>query len=224
MASSLSSRSSILQQDTLMIDAGLEAMDAEGLRALVRDMLLELDEVACSRIVDSLIDRAARAENGWTPDGPSEQSVAAIESFARAAVRVGRAEPSDVDAYLRQGSNAFLRREYPAALKIFRALLLPIGDCEIDLGQHEMLDEVLSADVAVCAAQYAVATYMTADPSRRVESVRSAVEDMHGVASFREPLREMESVVVEPLPELDEFLPPWRARTNLRDAHARNRR
>ena len=49
--------------------------------------------------------------------------------------RVGQAEPFDVDAYLRQGVAASLAGEHATARRIFEALLLPIANAEIDLGQ-----------------------------------------------------------------------------------------
>ncbi|MBD3334195.1 MAG: hypothetical protein GF355_01655 [Candidatus Eisenbacteria bacterium] len=67
------------------IEAALAAMSAENLRELVRDMLLELDEPAKGRIMNSLIDRATRNASGWTPAGPSNDDVSEILSFAEAA-------------------------------------------------------------------------------------------------------------------------------------------
>ena len=193
------------------IDGALAAMDAEDLRDLVRDMLLELEERPYERVVNDLINRAARNEAGWTPGGPSDENVAEIISFAKAAIRTGQADPSDVDDYLRQGSNAFLGKDYQSTIEIFRALLPPIGSADIYLGQHELVDEVLGADVDACAAQYVVSIYMTTLPGRRAEAVRAAIDEMRGIGHFWEPLRELEQVAVEPLPGLDEFLPRWRA-------------
>ena len=52
--------------------------------------------------------------------------VAEILGFAAAAERVGHADPSEVDEYLRRGSEAFLRKDYAAAFRIFGALLQPV--------------------------------------------------------------------------------------------------
>ncbi|MBK8481859.1 MAG: hypothetical protein IPL40_11880 [Proteobacteria bacterium] len=193
-----------------MTEAALEAMDAGELRALIRDIIPWLDEAVHARLVNALVDRAARNPSGWAPAGPTDARVADIVAFAEAATRVGRADPSDVDDYLRQGSNAFLGKNYPAAFRIFRALLLPIGNVESDLGQHEMLDEVLGVDVAACASQYVVCMYMTATPQNRGKAVLSAIDEMRGIGHFWEPLRELERVAVEPLPELDDFLSRWK--------------
>lgn len=196
--------------DSSVTDGALDAMGAEELREIVRDIIPWLDEKTHARLVNALIDRAARNESGWTPVGPFDEGASEIVAFAEAAKRVGYADPSDVDDYLRQGSNAFLRKDYGAAIQIFRALLLPISEVEIDLGQQEMVDEVLGVDVATCATQYVVSMYMTAVPAHRAEAVRSAIAVVSGVGHFWEPLREMECVAVEPLPGLDDFLPRWR--------------
>ncbi len=193
------------------IDTVLAAMSADALRELVREMLLELDARAHGRVVNSLINRAARGGSGWVPAALSGEDVSEILAFADAAERVGHADPSEVDECLRRGSGAFLRKDYAAAFRIFGALLRPIGEGEIDLGQHEMVDEVLGVDAGECAAQYVVAAYLTCAPEKRAETVRSAIDEVRGVGYFMEPLRDMERVVVEPLPGLEEFLPRWRA-------------
>ena len=186
-------------------------MDADELRDLIRDMLPELEDRPYGRVVNDLIDRAARTDTGWTPGGPSNETVAEIVSFAKAAIRTGQADPSDVDDYLRQGSNAFLGKDYQSTIEIFRALLPPIGSAHIYLGQHELVDEVLGADVSTCAAQYVVSIYMTTRPDRRAQAVRAAIDEMRGIGHFWKPLHELEQVAVEPLPDLKEFLSSWRA-------------
>ena len=196
--------------DSSVTEAALDAMDVQELRDLIRDIIPWLDEATHTRMVNALVDRAARNRSGWVPSGPTNQVVADIVAFAVAAGRVGYAQPWDVDEYLRLGSNAFLSKDYRAALQIFRALLIPIGDGEIDLGQHEMFDEVLGVDVQACAAQYVVSAYMTSSEQNRGKAVLSAMDEMLSVGLFWEPLREMERVAVEPLPEFDSFLAQWR--------------
>lgn len=197
--------------DLSMTEAALAAMDADGLRGLIRDIIPWLDESTRARLVNRLVDRAARNASGWVPDGPTDQAVAEIVSFAAALIRVGYGEPSEVDDYLRRGSNAFYARDYRAAFQIFRALLRPLGNGDVDLSQHEMLDEVLGVDLAACAAQYVVATYMTAVPKSRAKTVLTAIDEVRHEGHFWEPLRELERVAVESLPGFEEFLPEWRA-------------
>ncbi|MEO0325395.1 MAG: hypothetical protein AAF447_20735 [Myxococcota bacterium] len=192
-----------------VVDAALDAMDAEQLRGLIRALIPWLNDATQARLTNEVVDRAARASSGWVPATPSERRIEEIEAFVAAAKRVHQADPSDVDDYLREGTHAFLARDYASAFRIFRALLTPIGDGDIDLGQHELVDEVLGVDIDACAKQYAVAMYMTSSPKNRARAVCSAIEDVQGVGYFFEPLRELERVAVEPLPNFDDFLAQW---------------
>ncbi len=215
-------RTAKVTPDASVSEGALDAMDADELRALIRDMIPWFDEATHARFVNALVDRAARNLSGWVPEGPTDAAVSEIVAFAQAAKRVGHADPSDVDDHLRQGSNAFLSKNYRAAAQIFRALLIPIGDVDIDLGQHELLDEVLGVDVAACAAQYVACMYMTATLQNRGKAVLGAIDEMRGIADFWEPLRELERVAVEPLPEFDDFLVQWRALVEQRTAKERS--
>jgi hypothetical protein len=204
-------RTSTSKQGASIIDGALAALGAEELRELVRDLLSELDEQAHGRAIDVLVSRATKNGSGWAPASPSDEAVSEILAFAEAATRAGYANPSEVDGYLRQGSNAFLRKDYSAVVRIFHALLPPIGGGDIDLGQDEMIDEVLSVSTSDCASQYVVAVYMTSPLDNRAEAVRAAIDEVSDAGYFQEPIRELESVAVEPLPELDAVLPLWRA-------------
>ena len=198
------------EQGPATIDGALAALDADELRELIRDVLLELDDRTLGRIHNELIDRAARNDSAWTPSVPSSDLISAVHAFVEGAKHAGYADPSDVDDYLRHGTNAFLGKDYSNAFVIFRALLIPVGTANIDLGQHEMVDEVLAVDVSACAVQYVVSMYMTASPADRAKAVLAAIRDVEDVGYFWEPLREMEHVAVEPLSDFLEFLPRWR--------------
>jgi hypothetical protein len=186
-------------------------MDTAELREVVRDVLLELDDRAHTRVVTSLIERAARGKSGWAPAAPGHDEVAEVVAFVRAARRVGYADPRDVDERLSHGSAAFFRKDYPCARGIFGTLLRPLAEAEIDLGQHELVDEVLGVEPSTCAAQYIVSIYMTSKPEQRAEALRAAIAEVDGLGYFLEPMLELERVAVEPLPGLDDFLPCWRA-------------
>ncbi len=71
--------------DASEVDAALAAMDADELREVARDILLELDDRAHGRVVNRLIERAARNISGWTPTSPSGDAVSEIVAFAEAA-------------------------------------------------------------------------------------------------------------------------------------------
>lgn len=187
----------------------LDAMTADELRAFVRDALDRQDDEPRSALVDSLIARAAKGSSGWRPRGPSREIINEVERFAQAARRTGSADPIEMDGYLRQGTKAFLAGEHATARGVFEALLPSIAHGEIDLGQHEMLDEVLTVDAGECAAQYLVSVYLTTPLEGRAEALCRAIEAVHGVALLWSPLEQMERVATGPLLALDAFLPLW---------------
>jgi hypothetical protein len=125
---------SSFKPDLSNIDTALTALNADDLRDLIRDFIPRLDDKTLSRFTNAIIERAAKGNIGWQPSGPTDEGVADALAFVEAAKRVGYANPSEVDDYLRQGSDAFLCRNYHAASGIFHALLLPISEGEIDLG------------------------------------------------------------------------------------------
>ncbi|HCF56642.1 MAG TPA: hypothetical protein DFS52_01430, partial [Myxococcales bacterium] len=192
------------------IEGALAALGAEELREAIRELLCELDERAQGRAVSSLIHRAAR-RSGWAPAAVSNEDVAEVLAFVEAAEQEAYADPSDFDDLLLSGSTAFLRKDYQTAFEIFGALLPPLADGEIHLGQDEMVDEVLGVDAGECAVQFVVSAYMTSAPKGRAAAVRSAIDTVQGLLYFTEPLEELERTALEPLPGLDEFLPEWRA-------------
>ncbi len=200
---------SISSPDMGVLNDALDALNADELRALVCDILPWLDEKTRAKAMSVLIDHAARGEAGWIPSGPGAELVAEVLDFVDAARREGCAEPSDVDEYLRQGMNAFFTRDYRTTLQIFRVLVVPISDCEIDLGQHELVDEVLGVDIADCAAQYVVAIYMMSAPTKRARAVKAAIDEMSAVGHFWQPIENIEQMAIEPLPGFDDFLSDW---------------
>jgi len=124
-------------------------------------------------------------------------------------VRAGSADPEDVDRFLRQGTRAYLAGDYVTARGVFETLLPPIGDATIDLGQHEMVDEVLTVEIHTCATQYVVSVYWTTALEARAEAIHRAMDAVRSVALIGMPIREMELVATAPLPDLDAFLPRW---------------
>lgn len=113
-------------------------------------------------MIDSPMARAARGDAGWKPSRPSSRIVNDARSFADAAQQGGHADPDDVSEYLRLASKAFLSSDHASARAVFEALLIPISTVDIDLGQHELVDDVLSVDVHTCLAQYVTSVYTTA--------------------------------------------------------------
>ena len=77
-----------------VVDAALDAMDAPHLRELIRALIPWLDDATQARLMNEVVDRAARASSGWIPATPSDRREEEIEAFAAAARRVHQADPS----------------------------------------------------------------------------------------------------------------------------------
>ena len=191
------------------LDGALDAMTADELRAFVREALERLDLEPRGELLDSLIARASKSSSGWKPSSPSRGVVGEVTRFVEAARRIGYAQPHDVDDYLRKGTKAFLAGEHATSREVFEALLPTIGYGDVDLGQHELVDEVLTVDLRECAAQYVAAVYLTTPLEDRAEALCRTIERLQGIASLWEPLEQMERVVTGPIPELDAFLTRW---------------
>ena len=184
-------------------------MTAPELRALVRAVLDELEDEQRGRVVDSLMTRAVRGDAGWKPTRPSSRIVNDARSFADAAQQVGHADPDDVSEHLRLASKAFLAGDHASARAVFEALLVPISIVDIDLGQHELVDDVLSVDVHTCVAQYVTSVYTTTPLPDRAGAVFKAIENVKPIGSVLNPIGEMEGVSAGALPDLGAFLPRW---------------
>ncbi len=111
--------------------------------------------------------------------------------------------------HLRLGTKAFLAGDHASARAVFEALLLPIANVDIDLGQHELVEDVLAVDAHACVAQYVTSVYTTTLIGDRADAVYDAIEQAKGVSSLLNPLEEMEGVSAGALPELGAFLPMW---------------
>ena len=193
----------------LDLDGALEAMTAPELRAFVHAVLDELEDERRAGILDSLMARAASGDAGWKPNRPSLRIIDNARSFADAARRVGYADPDDVSEHLRQGTKAFLAGDHAGARAVFQALLPPIAAADIDLGQHELVEEVLGIDAHACVAQYVTSVYTTTPLAKRAEAVQNAIEQIEGVGTLLNPITEMEDVSAGALPDLTAFLPLW---------------
>jgi hypothetical protein len=186
----------------------LGTLDADELRALVGETLDGLDPSQRGPIEDGILRRAA-VRGGYRPSPPAPHVVAEVLELAMAARRVGYADPLEVDQYLRSGVTASLAGEHATARRILGALLLPIAEAEIDLGQHEMVDEVLSVDLHDCVGRYLLAVYLEAPGPLRVDAILNATEQVRGIGGLDEPVRAMEEAFGRPLPEGEAFLEAW---------------
>ena len=165
-------------------DEALEAMSAPELRAAVRAVLEEFDEDVRGSVVDALIARATKATSDWRPTRPSQRIVEEARSFAEAARHIGHADPDEVTEHLRRATKAFLAGDHASARAVFEAILLPIASVDIDLGQHELVEEVLGVDARACVAQYVASVYTTTPLRNRADAIVRALEQVEGVGTF----------------------------------------
>jgi hypothetical protein len=184
-------------------------MTAPELRAFVCAVLDELKDEQRGRVIDALMTRAAKGDAGRKPNRPSSRIVNDARSFADAAQQVGHADPDDVSEYLRLASTAFLAGDHAGARAVFEALLIPISAVDIDLGQHELVDDVLSVDVHTCLAQYVTSVYTTSPLPDRAGALFKAIENVKPIGTMLNPIGEMEGVSAGALPDLGAFLPRW---------------
>ena len=139
-------------------------MSAPELRSFARTVFDGLDDDQRIAITESLVARATQGHAGWKPSRPSARVVDEVCVFADAARRTAYADPDEVSDYLRRGTRAFLAGDHASARAVFEALLLPVAQGDISLGQHEMVEEVLNIDLHVTIAQYVTSVYTTTCP------------------------------------------------------------
>ena len=182
-------------------------MTAPELRTAFRSVLDGLDDDSRRSVVDSLLTRAVKSTAAWKPGRPPAKIVDEAKSFAAAASQVHVADPRDASDHLRRGSRAFLAGDHASARGVFEALLLPIAVGDIDLGQHELVDEVLNVDVHSCVSQFVTSVYITTPLADRADAVFNAIKHVESIASLANPIQDMENVSAGALPELGLFLP-----------------
>ena len=191
------------------VDHALDAMSAPELRAAVRAVLDQLDVGVKDAVIDTLMTRGTRAKSGWKSARPSPRVVEDARSFAEAARQIGHADPYDVTEHLRRAMKAFRAGDHASARAIFEALLPPIASVDIDLGQHELVEEVLGIDVRGCVAQYVASVYTTTPLRGRADAILRAIEQVQGVETLSSPIKDIEGVSAGVLPDLAAFLPMW---------------
>ena len=134
---------------------------------------------------------------------PSPRIVDDARSFADAARRLGYADPDDVGEHLRRGTKAFLAGDHASARAVFEALLPPISVVDINLGQDELVEEVLGVDAHGCVAQYVTSVYTTTPLGERANAVYDAIKRVEGVSTLWNPIKDMEDVSAGTLVDLE---------------------
>ncbi len=203
------------------IELALSAMAAEDLRALVLELVPLLPHQHRALWVDTALDRAAR-RSGAATVGPQVEEIERCLAAIAAAKARGSEDPATVDAMLLRAKCAFLAREFTVAALLFRAVLVPVCNAEFDLGQDECVFEVLGVDLTRSAAEAAVSLYWTSDPNDRARVILELFDELGAEANPRVPLRDLEEVAREPLPQFDEFLREWSSLLEARVATGRD--
>jgi len=197
--------------DFSITEDALAALDADALRALIFDMLPHLDARLEARLTSEAVRRAGATQKGWVPLSPDEALISEIEAFAQRARIETYADPSEVDAYLCEGSAAFFAGNYPGALRIYHALLPPLAKADFHVDQDEMVDEMLGVDLESCVLQYLVSLYLKTPIADRAAAILDALTNVNPLAYVRAPLAGLKSAATMVLPDFDHFLCEWRA-------------
>lgn len=187
-------------------DAALEFLEADALRLLVRNLALDLDTAARDELSDLVLERAARS--GWRPGRDAGVAIRAA-AFAKTATKTGFADPEGVDRHLRSADRAFFACDYETARGAYQPLFEMLGRGDVDLGQHELYEDVLTVGLHASATRFLAATVVVSDPSARVDALRAALQSVRDVARFHTPLREIERVLDGKLPDESAFLRGW---------------
>jgi hypothetical protein len=125
------------------------------------------------------------------------------------------ADPDDVTEHLRRATKAFLAGDHASARAVFEAILPPIASADIDLGQHELVEEALGVDARACVAQDVVSVYTTTPLRDRADAILRALAQVEGVGTLLSPIKDMEEVSAGVLSDLTAFLPLWVKRLQL---------
>jgi hypothetical protein len=150
----------------------------------------QLDDGVKDSVIDTLMTRGTKAKPGWKPVRPSSRVVEEARSFAEAARHIARADPYDVTEHLRRAMKSFLAGDHASARTVFEAILVPIACVDIDLGQHELVEEVLGVDPRACVAQYATSVYTTTALRDRADSILRALEQVEGIGTLSSPIKD----------------------------------
>ena len=201
------STSSQSQRDELQ--RALEALRASVLREFVIQSLDWLPDLRRKRIEQEIIEQAARVDASFVSQEALPDVLHRAQNLLEEGLEEGWADPEEVDEILLEGRRAFLRRDYALASSIFGLWLEPLAECEICLGQREMLEEVLSVDTMDCAAKHVVAEYMLAEPATRAARVQAAITLVCACGGFQWPLKNLKQTAIEELPDFEAFLQDW---------------
>ena len=123
----------------------------------------------------------------------------------------GHADARDFDSCLHAAIRMFLAGDYETVVTLMRCLLIPLAEIPINLGQDELAQEVLTADLDDCAAIYLASLCAVTEPSDRPATIHQAVRDMAQFWMTDDPIGAMHRIAITPLPEMRlHWQPPHR--------------
>lgn len=210
----------------MTLGAHLEPLDAAALRELILELSAALAPAEHARLVDLAARKLLTTRGrGALPPGEDPQRLAAdVSRYARSMKVAARGDPSDLDALFARLNAAWLRGEHMA----FRAGMMDIAaalDGGVDLGHDELYSEVLSTNVYELAHRLLVSVYLTTPAGERAVEIDRANDAMDVfMATEQRPIRAMEQVALEPLPDLDELARAWTAHLRAQIGTERARR
>jgi hypothetical protein len=114
-----------------------------------------------------------------------------------------------MDEFLTAAAKASVAGDHTTAKQLFAVLFRPMSDGDLSLGEEEMVSEVLTVDVEVCASRYALAVYMTTPVQERAAASWQVHERTSSLTLAEISLRSMEEASSGPLPDQGAFLPLW---------------
>lgn len=151
------------------------SLDAEELRAVLRDALGGPDLGWNGPLIDGLLQQASRSRSGWRPQAPGGSFRKDLERFLQKGRNGADVDPEEAAAFLRKARQAFFAGQYDLAREAFEPLLDSIGSAELEMGFHELPDEVLTVDLSECARLFLVSVYLSSPRRDRARDVREAL-------------------------------------------------
>lgn len=185
------------------LDRHLAPLSREELRDVIRGVWADLEPSDRDRLERTLARAAAARGELQLEDPDLARDVAAF------AGRHGYADPRAVDALFARILRASIAGHHAVVRSSVEALLPPLASLEIDLGQDEMIDDVLTTSIHAVGASYLRSVYCTTELGARPDALADAIEFFEPLAAVGRPIAAMQEVSPAPLPDLDAFLPRW---------------
>lgn len=206
------------RDEIALIESTIDVIDAESLRALVRDLARRTSATDRTWLLDELLRRARREVDGWKPPLADSRLLDDVAECMRRNARYD-GNPAEVDDLLRRAARSLVAGDPAAARVAYDQLFPALLNGEIALDYDEMLEEVLAVDLVDAAFCWLAATYLTTPIAERPNALLRVLDQTWRMTAVTTVIDGMQRVSGQSLPDLDEFLPAWittldRARTD----------